>query len=258
MIPMRIERRIGVHTVIVLASGLLSAGCVTTGDIQGVATAGLGAITGGSGDSSAQTEGAPAASLSPAEQRLRQQSQAFQRTVWEGALIGAGAGTLWGVIQGDKAKDVLTKALIGGAVGGLAGAYVASKQKAFSSQEDQLDAMIADVRKSNQETEELIVSVRQVITEDKKRLAAIEQRYRKGQATQAEVAGTRQRISDNKMVIAQASKGAREKQTMFQGAEQQFQQNHPGTDTGRMRRELDVFNKNLKTLDGLAGGVGVA
>ncbi|HYN79544.1 MAG TPA: hypothetical protein VES73_17315, partial [Lamprocystis sp. (in: g-proteobacteria)] len=222
------------------------------------ATAGLGAITGGSGGDPAQTAGSLAAPLSPAEQRLRQQSQAFQRTVWEGALIGAGAGTLWGVIQGDKPKDVLTKALVGGAVGGLAGAYVASKQKAFSSREDQLDAMIADVRKSNQETEELITSVRQVIAEDKKRLAAVNNRYRKGQATQVEVADARRRISDNQKVIAQASTGARGKQSMFQGAERQFQQDNPGTDTGRMRRELDAYGKKLKTLDGLAGSVAVA
>jgi hypothetical protein len=60
------------------------------------------------------------------------------------------------------------------------------------------------------------------------------------------------------LVIAQASKGAREKQTMFQGAERQFKQENPGTDTAGMQRELDAYNNKLKTLDGLAGSVSVA
>jgi hypothetical protein len=45
---------------------------------------------------------------------------------------------------------------------------------------------------------------------------------------------------------------------MFQGAERQFRQDHPGTDTARMQRELDTYNKNLKTLDSLAQNVSVA
>jgi uncharacterized membrane protein len=255
MIRAHFKRLNGVPTIIALATGLLTAGCVTTGDIQGMATTGLSTLTGGT---QPQTQTAAGASLTPAEQRMRQQSKAFQKTVWEGVLIGAGAGTLWGVIQGDKAKDVLLKAAIGGAVGGLAGAYIASKQKQFSSKEDQLDAMIADVRRSNQETEALIASVRQVIDEDKKRLAAVEQRYRKGQASQTEVADARRRITDNRAVIAQASTGAREKQTMFQGAERQYRQDNPGTDTKPMQRELEVYNRNLSTLDKLAGSVSVA
>jgi hypothetical protein len=189
---------------------------------------------------------------------MRDQSRAFQKTVWEGVLIGAGVGTLWGVIQGDKAKDVLTKAAIGGAVGGLAGAYVAHKQKQYSNKEDQLNSMITDVRASNKETADFIASVRQVVDEDKRRLAAVEGRVRKGQATQEELQSTRRRVADNQKVIAQASKGAREKQTMFQGAERQYRQNNPGADTGGLQRELDAFNRNISTLDGLAQSVAVA
>jgi hypothetical protein len=249
------------QAAVLLATAALVNGCVSTGDLQGTAASGLSALTSGIGITGADAAPTPSASaqpLTPAEERMRQQSKAFQKTVWEGVLIGASAGTLWGVIQGDKAKDVLTKAVIGGAVGGLAGAYIGHKQNQFSSKEDQLDSMIADVKQSNRDTEELIVSVRQVIAEDKKRLAAVEQRFRKGQATKVEVDGTRSRIKENQTVIAQASKGAHQKQSMFQGAEQQFKKDNPGTDTARMQREIDAYNKHLKTLDGLAGSVAVA
>jgi len=189
---------------------------------------------------------------------MREQSKAFQKTVWEGVLIGAAAGTLWGVIQGDSASDLLKKAAIGGAVGGLAGAYIGHKQNQYSSKEDQLNSMIADVRESNKETEELIASVREVIAEDKRRLADVQGRVKKGQATEAELTTTRKRIADNQAVVTQAGKGAREKYSMFQGAEQEFRKQNPATDTGGLQRELTTYNKQIATLDGLAGSISKA
>lgn len=189
---------------------------------------------------------------------MRDQSRAFQRTVWEGVLIGASAGTIWGLIERDDAKDVLTKALIGGAVGGLTGAYIAHLQKQYSTKEDQLDAMIADVRRSNQETEALITSVQQVIAEDRRRLTSVQKRYQTGEATEAELASTRRRIEDNQAVVHQAAKGAREQYGMFQGAEREFREQNPDTDTGNLRRELDAYNQQIDTLDGLADSISVA
>lgn len=261
--------------VSVLGLGLLSAGCVTTGELVDQSVAGasdlMRSVTGDSfsgsasmgsaADSGANTRASNTTTelgLTPEERRLRQQSQAFQKTVWQGALIGAGAGALWGLIQGDDTRGVLTKAAIGGAVGGLAGLYVAEKQKEFANEEDQLDSMIADVRKSNAETEALIASARQVLAEDRRRLAAVERRYRAGQATQAEIAQTRRRIADNQAVIAQASSGAREQYRMFDGAEREFRQQNPGTDTGALQRELETYNQQIETLDGLADSVAVA
>ncbi|WP_216644832.1 hypothetical protein [Candidatus Thiodictyon syntrophicum] len=252
--------RLGGRVLITLTAALSGAGCVTPGDLQGAAGAASGWLPsiGSAQASRTPTDDTADASLTPAERRLREQSRAFQKTVWEGALIGAGAGTLYGLLRRERAQDVVRDALIGGAVGGLAGAYIAHKQQQYSGKEDQLDSMIADVRKSNEETQSLIVSVRQVIAEDKRRLAAVEQQVRKGQASQAQLVDTRRRLADNQRVVAQASSGAREKQTMFQGAERQFRQDHPGTDTARMQRELDTYNKNLKTLDSLAQNVSVA
>jgi len=235
----------------------LSGGCVTPGGQIGDAVSGASSWVSGLGGGG---HSAPAqdSDLTPAERRMREQSQAFQKTVWQGVLIGAAAGTLWGVVQGDKGTDLLQKALIGGAVGGLAGAYIGHKQNQYSSKEDQLDSMIADVRQSNQETEELIASVREVIAEDKRRLADVQKRYKKGQATEAEVASTRKRVADNRQVVAQAGKGAREKYGMFQGAEREFGKQNPGTSTAEMSKELGTFNQQIETLDKLAGSISVA
>jgi hypothetical protein len=247
---------------IVLFCELIMSGCLSTGDLQGVAGSMAGAASGwipGSGGSALTAASVEdEAALTPAERRMRQQSRAFQKTVWEGALIGASAGTLYGVIRGERAQDVARDALIGGAAGGLAGVYVAHLQQKYATKEDQLEAMTADVQKSNQETQAFIASVREVINEDQRRLAAVEQQVRKGQATQAQLQATRRQIAANGQVVAQASKGAREKASMFAGAERQYRKDHPGTDTARLQRELDGFNKNIKTLDGLAQSVSVA
>lgn len=241
----------------VLAVGVLTGGCVTPGGQIGDAVTGVSSwMSSTSGGTASET--APDESLTPAERRMREQSKAFQKTVWEGVLIGAAAGSIWGLIQGDKGSDLLKKALIGGAVGGLAGAYIGHKQKQFSSKEDVLDSMTADVRQSNQETKELIASVREVIAEDKRRLADVQKRYKQGKATDAEVANTRKRISSNREVVAQASKGAREKYQMFQGAEQEFREQNPATSTAGLQTELKTYKSQISTLDGLAGSIAQA
>jgi hypothetical protein len=219
---------------------------------QGMPTLGSGAAPSGA---AAAESSAP---LTPAEERLRRQSRAFQRTVWEGAAIGAGAGALWGVLAGDDTKGILTKTAIGGAVGGLAGAYIASKQKAFASEEDQLDSMIADVRQSNRDAEALIASLREVIAEDRERLAAVERRYRAGQATEADLAATRKRVAVNRSIAQDAAKGAREQFAMYSGAERAFRGKSPGTDTQGLKSELTTYKQQIDTLDGLADSISVA
>lgn len=219
---------------------------------QGMPALGSGAAQSGA---AAAESSAP---LTPAEERLRRQSKAFQRTVWEGALIGAGAGALWGVLAGDDTKGILTKTAIGGAVGGLAGAYIASKQKAFASEEDQLDSMIADVRQSNRDAEALIASLREVIAEDRARLAAVERRYRAGQATEADLAATRKRVAVNRSIAQDAAKGAREQYTMYSDAERAFRGKSPGTDTQGLKSELTTYKQQIETLDGLADSLSVA
>jgi flagellar biosynthesis chaperone FliJ len=257
---MRIPALAAKAPVIVLIT-LPCVGCVTPGDTSSGSMASASSwirnvTVGDAGDQTGdQTH---EQDLTPAEQRLREQSRAFQKTVWEGALIGASAGALWGIFQGKDTEGILKRALIGGAVGGLAGAYVANKQKQYSDKEDQLDSMIADVRKSNNETENLIGSARQVIAEDKRRLASVEKRYKAGQATKADLDSTRRRVSENNAVVSQATKGAREKYSMFEGAEREYRQENPGVDTKALQSELRAYNQQIDNLDELANTVSAA
>jgi hypothetical protein len=244
----------------VAVAAVVTVGCVSTGGTLSEAGTSVGSwMSGLTGGASTEATGSVSNSaLTPAEQRMRQQSRAFQKTVWEGVLIGASAGALLGVVQGKDTEGILKRALIGGAVGGLAGAYIAHKQKQYSDKEDQLNSMIADVKKSNQETKDLISSARQVVDEDKRRLASVEARYKAGQASQADLSVTRRRATENKAVVAEATKGAREKYSMFEGAEREYKQQNPGTDTARLQSELNAYQQQISTLDGLASTVAAA
>jgi hypothetical protein len=196
--------------------------------------------------------------LTAAEQRLRQQSRSFERTVWEGGFVGVSAGSLLGAYAAQGIRGVIAAAAAGGAGGSLAGAYVASKQKEYASAERQLDAMIADVQRSNAQAESLIATLTEVIAEDRQRLAAVQQRYGAGQANEAELAAVRRRLAENRAVVRRAVAGAREQQAMFSEAERSWRQQNPSVSTEKLRRSLQEYESQINSIDRLVEGVGVA
>jgi hypothetical protein len=242
---------------------------VATADI--VACAGAPTLTDGVGERQAATAGGrpgstqqtaaasvPETQLTPAEQRMRRQSKAFQRTVWEGALLGATAGAILQAYAIHGIKGVLSATAVGGATGGLAGSYLATKQKEYAAVEAQLDSMIADVRQSNRQAETLIATAREVLAEDRRRLAAVEQRYRSGQATEADLVAARGRIKANRSVVQSAVTGAREQKAMFAGAEQSYRAQNPGVATTGLSQELEAYRQQIETLDALAKSIAAA
>ncbi|GAB6146030.1 hypothetical protein [Desulfocicer niacini] len=93
-----------------------------------------------------------------------------KRTETEGTAIGAGAGALLGGLLGAAMggkKGAFTGAAIGVAVGGIAGnvygRHVATEKQKYAKEEEWLDACIASLEETNQETiaynEELSVKI---------------------------------------------------------------------------------------------------
>jgi hypothetical protein len=233
-----------------LLLALLAAGCAQSPQTTVLSTSSGGGTT-------VSSQGAETVSLTPVERRMREQSQAFQRTVWEGALLGAGTTSLLAAFLTGQEMAMLAGGA-GATAGGLGGAYIANKQKMYATKEAVLESMTADVRKSNLDTESLIASVREVIAEDRRRLAALQRQVSRSEAAGAALAAERRRIADNRAVMKQASQGAREKLSMFQGAERQYRQSNPGTNTARMQQQLNAFNQSIQSLDGLVQSVSAA
>jgi hypothetical protein len=196
--------------------------------------------------------------LSASEEKLREQGRRFDKTVWEGVLIGAVAGTLIGAVAGGDAEDAVGGAIVGGSIGALAGMYVARKQKLYASVEDQLDSMIVDVRDSNRDAEALIADAKTVLAEDKRRLAAIQIRYQQGKATERELEQERARAWGNKKVVESAALGARDQYRMFEGAKRGFEKQNPGTSTHSFDQELDAYQRSVDLLDSVAASMAKA
>lgn len=196
--------------------------------------------------------------LTQSEEQLREQGRKFDKTVWQGALIGAVAGTLIGAVAGGDAKDAVGGAIIGGSIGALAGMYVANKQKLYASAEDQLDSMISDVRASNRDTEVLIADANTVLAEDRRRLAAIQARHHRGQATEEELTQERARVWGNRKVVEKAALGASDQYRMFEGAKSDFEKKNPGSSAQSLDRELGAYRRNLEVLNNIAASMAKA
>ena len=196
--------------------------------------------------------------LSPEELAMRAQARKFDRTVWEGTLVGAVAGTAIGALAGGDTKGAFEGAMVGATVGAIAGAYVAGMQQRYANQEDQLNAMIADVKTSNRESEALIARVRAVIAEDRRQLAAVQARVARGEATKADLLQQQGRVLANRRVVETASQGGQDQYRVFESAISRFQQKNPGTKTAGFTQELSTYRAKLNTLDGLVKGMGQA
>lgn len=195
---------------------------------------------------------------SASEQALREQARKFDRTVWEGALIGAVLGTAIGAAAGGDAESAAGGAIAGAALGALAGMYIANKQKQYSSREDQLDSMVSDVRASNRETQALIADARAVLAEDKRRLAQVQARYAQGKATETELKQEQGRVWGNRKVAEKAAQGARDQYRLFDRAREDFKRQAPGTGTASLERELTSFRQSIDALDGVAASMAKA
>ena len=162
------------------------------------------------------------------------------------------AGTAIAAVAGGDAEDAVGGAIVGASLGALAGMYLANKQRLYASQEDQLDSMIGDVRAANQNAEALIENARAVIAEDRRRLAEVQARYRRGKATEVEVTQERGRVWGNRKVVEKAALGAQDQYQLFESAKRDFERGDPAAGTLALEHELESYRQTIETLDGVA------
>ena len=194
--------------------------------------------------------------LSPEERQLRERARRFEMTVWQGVLIGGVAGTVIGAVAGGDTQDAIGGAMIGSTLGGIAGVYVASKQEDYADTEDQLESMTRDVRASNQEAEALIASARTVLEEDRRRLAAVESRYQRGQATEEALRQERARVWGNRKVIQEAATNAGDRYRVFDIAGERVRSSDPAAaKASGFDVALKEYKQNIETLDEIAASV---
>lgn len=209
-------------TVSLLSFALLAAGCATGPE---------------------QTAGGPP--LTPDEQRLRQQADAYNETVIEGAIVGALVGALAGALIGGDAR--------GAAIG--AGAYLGQKQRQYSNEEQRLESITADVQADNERTANILASARKVISADKEKIKRIDQQLASGQIDLAQARDQMKTVDDNKAYLESTIANLKTKREQWwQVANQSRAQGNPKqvaemeTEIKKMERQIAALESELDSL----------
>lgn len=139
--------------------------------------------------------------FTPEEQRLRQQAEVYNQTVWEGCAVGVGTGALAGFLAGRSLASTAIGAGAGAAIGCGAGWYIANLQEGHAAKEQQLDAMITDVRADNERLSGLVGSARQVIAKDKAKIDQIDRNLASGKISMETARSEMASVDDNQRYL---------------------------------------------------------
>lgn len=184
-----------------VAAGLavsLLAGCVTTGD--------------------------PNHPLTAAEQRMREQADAYNMTILQGVLAGCAGGAAIGAVssRNNRGQNALIGCGLGALLGGGTGAYVANKQEQYATKEEQLDATIADVRADNQRLTGLLDATRQVIADDTARIEQVDRDLAAGKITMQQAKTQMASVDDNRAYLDNTLAELRKRQQSYANAAAQL------------------------------------
>jgi hypothetical protein len=227
-----VDSRAGVWRIALPLAALMQAGCVTTGGMMG----GPGA-------------GAPSQPLSPAEQRLRQQSgQLDAKTSLQGCAAGAVAGALLSLLAaGDREDNLMIGIGAGCAVGFATNAYIQTKRQQYQNNEMRIAAMTADVRAENQRVAALIATSEEVIAADRQRIAAVDAAYRKRAISVDQARRDLARAKDNRAQMQKTVDALRQKEADW--IEISSMERQVGSDTAALDREIGDLRKRISSLE---------
>ncbi|MEM8595327.1 MAG: YMGG-like glycine zipper-containing protein [Pseudomonadota bacterium] len=183
------------------------------------------------------------------ETAIRRDSDNFNRTVAQGAGAGAAVGALIGGLAGGW-RGAAIGAGAGLLLGGLAGTYVGQKQREYANAEARTDAMIADVRQDNLELASYVATTRQVVANDRLRLAQLDSQYRSGQLDRREAKIRLARIRENRDVIGETMVALRERRDEYTEASQ-ITRNEEGYNQqiAQLDAEISRLNRNIQVLE---------
>ena len=163
--------------------------------------------------------GANDASLSPAQNQLRQSNARFNQTVGEGAVVGALLGGAAGLAFGgrNRAQATLIGATAGGALGAGAGYAVASNNLSRSSTEAQFNDAIQQASAEAHFYRDSANSSAQIADEASADAARLGTQYRSRQITQAQYrAGLAKYQTDSDILLDRVQKARQSSATLRQ------------------------------------------
>lgn len=174
---------------------------------------------------------------------MRDQANDFNRTILEGAGIGAlaGAGIGAAACRGDW-SCILIGAAAGAAAGSAGGYYYAQKKEGYVNEEQRLDAIIADIRKDNQNLEGLVKDARTVAAADKRKMDQIDKALAANTISQQQAQRELAAVDDNRAVLEDTIANLKDRRAEWSEVAEKARAD---TDTAKMAR----LDREIKTLE---------
>ncbi|PWC40175.1 hypothetical protein [Azospirillum sp. TSO22-1] len=195
---------------------------------------------------SACAAGQNTATMTPAEQRLHQQAQDFNQTLTEGAVAGVVIGALLGAALGGRRG-----AAIGAGAGlatGLAAGYAVAKQKeSFATEEARLDSMAADVKADNAKLQQMTVTARDVLAQDRDRIDQVQREMAAGRMNAAEAKRRLASVDNNVQFLTKTVENLKKKIGDYKEAAMEQRQKH--VNTSAMETEIRQLEGQVSNLE---------
>jgi len=170
-------------------------------------------------------------------------AQFFSKSGLQACAAGAGAGAVACLASGNVSTGcMLVAAAAGCGVGMGANYYLDFQRTKYAKVEERLDAAIADARKDNQALQSLAKTARQVIADDRKKIAKIRQDIAKKRVQEDLVKKQLAEIDANTAYLKKALAGVQDKQAQWEKVAQS--QNGAG---GSRLKALNVEISRIKT-----------
>jgi cytochrome c553 len=184
---------------------------------------------------------------SPAEQRLRQDPGLLSKSSAQGCLAGAVAVALVTALITRDSRNTAIGAAAGCVAGVGVNAYVQNQRARYHSNEQQLQATLADLRQDNRKLSAMIANSRAVMESDRRKIAAIDSAYRAKKISPAEARAQMRRVEANRDQVRDHLKSAREKETFWKGvADTNARQ---GASSAQVDAEIAKFREQRAALE---------
>lgn len=195
---------------------------------------------------------AQARALTPAEQRLRQESAPLDaKTSIQGCLAGAAAGALLGMLAGrdrdNRSKGVMIGAAVGCGVGVGVNAYVQSKRRQYQNEEQRMESMIADVRADNRRLAGLISTSKDVMAADRRKIAEIDKAYARKSISANEARQQLTSVKANRDHLRKTLGSLKKKEGDW--AQISNLERGAGSDTTELDTEIEKLKTQVSTLE---------
>lgn len=188
--------------------------------------------------------------LTPAEQHLRSQSKSYAYTSTQACVsVGVVAAAAAYLLSDRRQRG--RNAAIAGAAGCGAGMgvnhYVQTRRAQYANNEQRLQVMIMDVRQDNERLERFVGTTKQVVADDRRRIARIDAAYRTKEISLAGARAEMRAVLDNRHHLRQTLDALRQKESEWKRVS--IHERHMGNNTRDLDIEIQKLRRKISTIE---------